>query len=45
MWLSMIWLCGALVVGWEGHILACLILFDCYLAHRIFIEKRFLRRP
>lgn len=45
MWLSMIWLCVSLVVGLRGHLLAALILFNVYLVHRIFIEKRMLRKP
>jgi hypothetical protein len=42
MWLSTVWLCIALVVGLDGHILSALVFFDIYLLHRL-LEKRHLK--
>ncbi len=41
MWLSVIWLCIALVVGLNGHILTALIFFDIYLVHRLWEMKKY----
>ncbi len=44
MWLSIIWLCAALVFGLNWHPLTALFFLDVYLVHRLWEIKKYPKR-